>query len=376
MKKLALVLFVAMALGTAFSTVASGQYELEQAFKKAALPTDAKGRWVVKTDVNIYKLDGTMKFEASGNLELKGNVLEGNLNLRPPGGAFINGNTMYLYLTKPSPSTIRVRHDIAGKPFLGRPAEILKLETRYRAPFLRGKAVWDGEECTISIFFSPQQTTEKPKPAFPDPDPIPSAPAEAEFLDNAFKRAATPATWNVTARVTMNAQGKEFISASGKVMSQSLISIGGDLPLSLNNKAIPDGTLRINIRKGAQAVVEITRMFAGKPSLGRPATIVTLPIDPNFNYLSGPIQWSDGNRVIRIDLETEPVGPKKPIGARYQVTGYMKVTNAEDGLFGADNTCEIYGNIWIKLVDKDNKDYGSRKVFTLVPQDAMKGFKL
>ena len=175
MKKLALALFVAIAFGTGFSTVASGQYQLEEAFKAAALPADAKGRWVVKTDVNIYKLDGTMKFEASGNLDLKGNVLEGHLGLRPPGGALINGNTLYFYVTKPSPATMRVRHDIAGKPFLGRPAEIVKLENRYRAPFLRGTVIWDGEECTFSIFFSPMQTTEKPKPVFSDPDPIPSA---------------------------------------------------------------------------------------------------------------------------------------------------------------------------------------------------------
>ena len=175
MKKLALVLFVAIAFVSGFSTVASGQEQLEKAFKAAALPADAKGRWVVRTNINIYKSDATALLEASGDLELKGNVLEGHLGLRPPGGALINGNTMYFYVTKPSPATMRVRHDIAGKPFLGRPAEIVKLENRYRAPFLRGTVIWDGEECTFSIFFSPMQTTEKPKPVFSDPDPIPSA---------------------------------------------------------------------------------------------------------------------------------------------------------------------------------------------------------
>jgi hypothetical protein len=54
----------------------------------------------------------------------------------------------------------------------------------------------------------------------------------------------------------------------------------------------------------------------------------------------------------------------------------MEVTNAEDDLFGVDNTCEIYGQVDISLVDKNGKDYGTKKLFTLIQQDAMKGFKL
>lgn len=52
---------------------------------------------------------------------------------------------------------MRVRHDISGKPFLGRPASVVTLEASYRAPFSRGKVIWDNEEYGISIFLSPNQ---------------------------------------------------------------------------------------------------------------------------------------------------------------------------------------------------------------------------
>ncbi len=199
--------------------------------------------------------------------------------------------------------------------------------------------------------------------------------AQAEFIDNAFQRAAMPPAaggWTVTAKVTMNAPGKEYISARGKVTLQSDGSLTGDLPMSLDKKEIAHNTLRFSIRKNNPAIVTITRMIAGKPFLGRSAALVSLPVDPNFNYLSGSIQWG-GSREIRVDLETEPA---QPIGARYHITGRMEVTNAEDDFLGADNTCEIYGQVNITLVDKDHKDLPPRQLFTLIEQAAMKGFKL
>lgn len=96
MKKRGVILFFAVALSTVFSTVTFGQLFVEEAFKKAALPPDSKGSWVVRADVNLYKPDGTLVLEGSGYLDLKANALDGTLALRPPKGFFIPGSKMYL----------------------------------------------------------------------------------------------------------------------------------------------------------------------------------------------------------------------------------------------------------------------------------------
>lgn len=178
MKKLSLYLFVIAALVTCVSTVAHAQpYYIKEAFRQAYLPSDAKGDWGVRADVNLHKPDGTI-IEGSGNLDLNGNngnVLDGNLALKKAGGN-MPGQTMYIYILNAQPLTVRVRHDIAGKPFLGRPADVVRLEDlSYRTPFSRGKVNWDGEECTISIFLTPGQTKmatgPKPIPGAPPADP-------------------------------------------------------------------------------------------------------------------------------------------------------------------------------------------------------------
>lgn len=173
--------------------------------------------------------------------------------------------------------------------------------------------------------------------------------SQAEFFDNAFQSAAKPPIggngWVVTAKLNMNAPGKEYISAMGRVTLQPDATLGGDLPLSIDNKAVPDNTIRIAIRKSNPAVVVVQRLVAGKPFLGRPAKILKLPVDPGFNYVSGPVEWSDGTRVLQIFLETEFVKKvaAKPIGARYRIIGHATVTNAEDGPF--DSTVEVYGKV-------------------------------
>jgi hypothetical protein len=177
--------------------------------------------------------------------------------------------------------------------------------------------------------------------------------SQAEFFDDAFKRAAAPpiggSGWVVTAKLNMNAPGKEYISAIGRVTLQPDATLGGDLPLSIDNKAVPNNTIRIAIRKSSPAVVVVQRLIAGKPFLGRPGKIVKLPVDPGFNYVSGPVEWSDGTRVLQIFLETEFVKKvaAKPIGARYRVTGHATVTNADDGPF--DSTVEVYGKVVLAL---------------------------
>ncbi len=153
----------------------------------------------------------------------------------------------------------------------------------------------------------------------------------------------------MTAKLNMNGSGKEYISAIGRVTLQPDATLGGDLPLSVDNKVLPNNTIRVAIRKSSPAVVVVQRLVAGKPFLGRPAKIVKLPVDPGFNYVSGPIEWMDGTRVLQIFLETEFVkkAEAKPIGARYRISGHATVTNADDGPF--DSTVEVYGEVELAL---------------------------
>ena len=181
--------------------------------------------------------------------------------------------------------------------------------------------------------------------------------SQAEFFDNAFQRAAQPpaigggAGWVITASMNMNAgsSGKEYLSARGRMTLQPDAMLAGDLQLSIDKKEIPNNTIRLAIRKSNPAVVVVQRQIAGKPFLNRPAKVVSLPVDPNFNYISGPISWMDGERAIQIFLETEFVkkAATKPIGARYRITGHATVTNAEDGPF--DSTVEVYGKVELAL---------------------------
>ena len=189
--------------------------------------------------------------------------------------------------------------------------------------------------------------------------------AQAEFIDNAFQRAATPPAaggWVVMAKVAIKAPGKEYISAYGQVTLQSDGSLAGDLPMSLDKKEIAHNTLRFSIRKNNPAIVTITRMIAGKPFLGRSAEIFLLPVNPNVNYLT----WTFGSREITVHLETEPA---RPIGARYKITGRVVFTNTEDGVL--DNTCEVSGGVALRRVS-----YGSGSgvvtstwLFEIIPQD-------
>lgn len=221
--------------------------------------------------------------------------------------------------------------------------------------------------------------------------------AQAEFFDNAFANAAKPpavgggAKWVITAKVSLNGTNLEYITARGTVTLQPDGMLAGDLPLSINGSAAADNALRINIRKSNPAVVVVTRMIAGKPFLGRRPVLVSLPVNPNFNYLSGPIQWTDGSRVIRIDLESEYVrkqttgngaantggnsgGSGKPIGARYQIGGFMRVTNSSDG--PGDNTVELYGALYLHHYRKGQEVGSAQTLIKLIEQDANNGFQL
>lgn len=212
--------------------------------------------------------------------------------------------------------------------------------------------------------------------------------SQAEFFDNAFARASQPpaigggGAWVITASMNMNAgsSGKENLSARGKMTLQPDATLAGDLQLSINQKEVANNTIRLNIRKSNPAVVVVQRQIAGKPFLGRPPKLVSLPIDPNFNYISGPISWMDGERTIQIFLESEfvkkPVetsngGSGKPIGARYRIFGRLEITNAEDGTM--DSTVEVSGVISLNRYDNQGKSIQSYRMYFSDRRDGIEG---
>lgn len=214
---------------------------------------------------------------------------------------------------------------------------------------------------------------------------VATASAQAEFFDTAFTRASQPppingngAGWVITAKVSLNGSGKEYISARGPVTLKSEGSLTGALPMSIDNKEVANNTINISIRRSNPAVVTVTRMIGGRPFLGKPAVIASLKVDPNFNYLSGPLTWTDGNRVIRIDLETVYVNAKpqeaKKKGVRYQIGGFFRVSNSSDGV--ADNTVELYGFLTLHHYRNGQEVGTGTRIFELIPQDAINGFQL
>lgn len=214
---------------------------------------------------------------------------------------------------------------------------------------------------------------------------VATASAQAEFFDTAFTRAAQPppingngAGWVITAKVSLNGSGKEYITARGPVTLKSEGSLTGALPMSIDNKEVANNTINISIRRSNPAVVTLTRMIGGRPFLGKPAVIASLKVDPNFNYLSGPITWTDGNRTIRIDLETVYVNAKpqeaKKKGVRYQIGGFFRVSNSSDGV--ADDTVELYGFLTLHHYRNGQEVGTGTRIFELIPQDAINGFQL
>lgn len=205
-----------------------------------------------------------------------------------------------------------------------------------------------------------------------------------EFFYDAFANAAKPpqigggGKWVVTAKVSLQASGKEYLSARGPVTLQPDGMLGGDLSLSIDNNPVANNTLRLNIRNSDPAAIVLVRNVSGRPFLGRPASQTSLPLKPEFNYLSGSINWPDGQRVIRIDLESEyvkaPPPPPKRAGARYQIGGFMRVTNSEDGWGGADNTLELYGRLYLHRV-RDGKQIKTWVLVDVPEQDAENGFE-
>jgi len=180
MKKPLLLLFVGIIFIAGASKSARAQAPLPiyiaDAFKKAALPADEKGEWVVSANVQITKPSGEI-LEGNGALALAGNdVLAGNLGLKVKGGAYIPKNSMWLIISKEAgPLVVMLRHDIGGKPYLGRPAVQAKLKNLYTAPFSMGTIMWNSEDSQVHITLSPEQriaATGPPSIRKPPPTPI------------------------------------------------------------------------------------------------------------------------------------------------------------------------------------------------------------
>lgn len=213
--------------------------------------------------------------------------------------------------------------------------------------------------------------------------------AQAPYFDDAFANAAKPsmisAGWVVTAKVYIKAANGEYISAVGPVRLAEDKTLGGELPMSINNSPVANNTIGIHIRKSDPAVVIVNRNVAGKPFLGRGGAMTSLKVDPNFNYLNGPIKWNGGNASIQIFLESEFVRKKADNSGsgqntsnkttRYQIGGFMRVTNSSDGVL--DNTVEIYGTLWLHQYRKNGVEVGkARKLIEVVEQDANNGFQM
>lgn len=189
MKKLSLFLLLVAISITAFAKVTVAQpvpLYIEDAFKKAALPADAKGKWVIQADVNIHKPDGST-IQGGGDLRLDGNVLVGYLALQIYQGSYIKDQTMWLSIMKSTPIVVAIRHEIAGKPYLGRPAETARLKNLYTTPFSNGKVVWDNEDCNVSIYLTPRQvktsgTVAVRKPPTPTTNATQSVPTDKSWI--------------------------------------------------------------------------------------------------------------------------------------------------------------------------------------------------
>lgn len=302
MKILSLLLFATVISLVFVSSGFAQPVFVKQAFEKATLPADANGKWVVRTDIDIQMPNGE-KFSAGAYLEVKGKVLAGNLPLKAFYGSEIPGNTVYINILNDSSFTVRVRHDIGGKPFLGRPAEVAKMENNFRAPYAKGKVIWDSKECDITIYLAPsQQMGGGVQP--------PAETNSGTFLDNAVIKAATKWTdkggWYVTATVTIKKRdNSERFQAVGRVIDSGVkvggFALTGDLPMTVNGLGDAVNSLDFKIRQDGQ--ITMRRLIAHKAFLGRPATTFKGVVNKDHVFAEG--MWNGGEILIRVELASD-----------------------------------------------------------------------
>ena len=271
---------------------------VQRAFEKAALPADANGQWVVRADMDISVPNGE-KFTAGGNLELKGKVLAGNLALKAFYGSDIKDNTVYVNILNDSSFTVRIRHDIAGKPFLGRPAEAAAMEKDFRAAYAKGKVIWDGKDANITIYLSPMQVKGGG-----------AKPAGGTFLDDAIIKAATKWTdkggWYITATVTIKTRDNaQRFKAVGRVIDSGVkvggFSLTGRLPMTLNDSGEASNSLDFRLFQDGR--IEMRRMVAGKPWLGLPSATYKGVVNENHVFAEG--KWNGAEILMRVELASD-----------------------------------------------------------------------
>lgn len=191
--------------------------------------------------------------------------------------------------------------------------------------------------------------------------------------------------WVIIGTVKLYRPNGEELEAGG-LMTVANGILSGDLALKVaGGSYIKDNTVHLTMTLAEPFKVGLRHDLKLKPYLGSTLQYAKFKNVPNSPYTSGKVVWDNEETPVSIYLGWDKAKtgkpyirekPEKPIGARYQVTGYMEVTNAEDGVLGTDNTCEIYGSVSLWLVEPDNKYKLQRDLFKLIPQDAMKGFKL
>ena len=333
MKILSLLLFATVISLVFVSSGFAQPVFVRQAFEKATLPADANGKWVVRTDIDIQMPNGE-KFSAGAYLEVKGKVLAGNLPLKAFYGSEIPGNTVYINILNDSSFTVRVRHDIGGKPFLGRPAEVAKMENNFRAPYAKGKVIWDSKECDITIYLAPsQQMGGGVQP--------PAETNSGTFLDDAVIKAATKWTdkggWYVTATVTIKKRDNtERFKAVGRVIDSGVkvggFALTGDLPMTVNGLGDAVNSLDFKIRQDGQ--ITMRRLIAHKAFLGRPDTTFKGVVNKDHVYAEG--MWNGGEVLIRVELASEFRKPEPaPIPSAPKETPAQIIANTP-GLIAAN----------------------------------------
>ena len=134
--------------------------------------------------------------------------------------------------------------------------------------------------------------------------------AQGTFLDDAVIKAHTKSTaegsWYVTATVMIKKRdGTENILAVGRVISFRPQGTGfglvGSLPMTINGSSADVNSLYFTVSQGS--VIELQRLIAGKPFLGRQAQAFNAVL--HENYLTTQGRWNGADIDVRVELTSE-----------------------------------------------------------------------
>lgn len=216
-----------------------------------------------------------------------------------------------------------------------------------------------------------------------------NAPFVADAITKAQQAPTAEGKWKVLATVKFSAPQTADMNANGQVTAVANSPEGeltGVLPMTISGGASQNSTLALSVKR--DGTVGIQWLIAGKPFLGRPMQYVdAIPVGDS---LSAKIDFGGAKRLMKLTLTSEwvknspppirqPKGTpqateKKPIGKRYKITGYLLVTNSEDGFL--DNTVEIDGVLnYYQVADggADKNALPEKTLLTIIKQDMKKG---